>query len=181
MPRKKTAAPAAAARPTDGVEALLVPLGLLVALVLPFFVWLADSPEQLRDVKLALQALGAATALVGLSLGALRRRPLPAFGTLSPTGRFGAAALATALVLSLVSGLANPSRVDPLTAAAVLSPLALLLAGASRAGETAAPRVFGGLMIAGPRRVFSRARSGFSGSSGFFRWRLPSRAFSRPP
>ena len=149
MPKKTTAVPAAAAPQPDGIEALLLPLGLLLALVLPFVVWLADSPEQLREVKLALQALGATTALAGLSFGALRRRPLPELADLSPAGRLGAAALAAALGLALVSGLTNLSRVDPLTAAAVLSPLALLLAGASRAGEAAAPRVLSGLMIAG--------------------------------
>jgi len=149
MPRKTTTASTAAVRPNDGVEALLVPLGLLLALVLPFFVWLADSPEQLRDVKLALQALGAATALTGLAAASFRRRLLPGLGELSPAGRLGSAALATALGLSLVSGLANLSRVDPLTSAAVLSPFALLLSGASRAGEAAAGRVFGGLMVAG--------------------------------
>jgi O-antigen ligase len=148
MPKKRTAT-VAAASPGSGAGAFLVPLGLLVGLVLPFFVWLADSPEQLRDVKLALQALGAATALVGLALEALRRSPLPAGRDLRPAARLAGAALAGALLLALVSGAANLSRVDPLTAAAVLSPLALVLAGASRAGEAAAERVFAGLMIAG--------------------------------
>jgi O-antigen ligase len=149
MPKKTTAVPAAAAPRPEGVEALLLPLGLLLALVLPFVVWLADSPEQLREVKLGLQALGATMALAGLSLGSLRRRPLTDLADLSPAGRLGAAALAAAIGFALVSGLTNLSRVDPLTATAVLSPLALLLAGTSRAGEAAAPRVLSGLMIAG--------------------------------
>ncbi len=149
MPKKKTAVPAGGDPPRHGVAALLVPFGLLFALVLPFFVWLADSPEQLRDVKLVLQAFGAATALAPLALQALRRRPLPGLGDLSSAGRFAAGAFAAALGLALVSGVTNLSRVDPLTAAAVLSPLALLLVGASRPGEAAAPRVFAALMIAG--------------------------------
>jgi hypothetical protein len=151
MPRKKTGrTPSAAVSSPAGAEAALVPLGLLTALVLPFFVWLADSPEQLRDSKLALQALGASIALLGLGLEAYRRRrPLPRLRDLSAAGRAAAAALAGALVLALVSALANSARVDPLTAAAVLTPLALAAAGASGTGAAAVPRLFSGLMLAG--------------------------------
>ena len=151
MPRRKTGPPlraTAPSRPASG--GLLVPLGLLTALVLPFFVWLADSPEQLRDSKLAVQALGVSVALLGLALLALlQERPLPGIRDLSPSGRVGAASLAGVLLLALSSGVANSWRVDPLTAAAVLAPLALVVSGASREGSAAAPRLFTALALAG--------------------------------
>jgi O-antigen ligase len=151
MPKKKTGRKPRATSPSPGgAETLLVPVGLLVALVLPFFVWLADSPEQLRDSKLALQAVGASIALLGLALEALRRRrPLPRFRDLPPAGRAAAVGVAGVLILALASGFANASRVDPLTAATVLSPLALVAVGASGTGSATAPRVFSGLMLAG--------------------------------
>lgn len=166
MPGKKTSRPPPARAPSPaGAEGVLVPLGLLTALVLPFFVWLADSPEQLRDSKLALQALGATIALLGLALEAYcRRRPLPRFRDLSPAGRAAAAALAGALVLALASAVANSARVDPLTAAAVLSPLALVAAGASEKGAAAAPHVFGGLMLAGAASGLLAAAQRFLGA-----------------
>jgi tetratricopeptide (TPR) repeat protein len=151
MPGRKTIRPSPArASSPAGAEAILVPLGLLAALVLPFFVWLADSPEQLRDSKLVLQAAGATIALLGLALEAYRRqRPFPGFRDLPGAGQAAVSALAGVLVLALASAVANSARVDPLTAAAVLSPLALAAVGASDTGTAAAPRVFGGLMLAG--------------------------------
>ena len=145
MPARKTVD-----APREGAESFLVPAGLLVALVLPFFVWLADSPDQLRDSKLAVQALGASVALAGLLFDAIRRGvPFGPLGGAPAFGRVAVLALSGALALSLVSGLARSERVDPLTAAAVLSPLALAVAGASRSGAAAAPRLFGALAVAG--------------------------------
>jgi hypothetical protein len=166
MPRRKTSrTPAGAASPSSAdAEAFLVPLGLLAALVLPYFVWLADSPEQLRDSKLAAQALGASLALLGPAFGAFRRHnPLPNLRDLPAAGRAAAAALAGALLLALVSALANAARVDPLTAAAVLSPLALVVAGASGRGAAAAPRLFSGLMLAGVATSLLAAAQRFLG------------------
>jgi O-antigen ligase len=146
MPPKRAAAPA----PREGPEAFLVPLGLLVALVVPYLVWLADSPEQLRDSKLVVQAAGAAIALAGLAWEAWRQgSPFPTFGELPAAGRIAVAAIATAFALALASGVVNEARVDPLTAAAVLSPVALALAGASRRGAAAGRRVVTALLLAG--------------------------------
>lgn len=149
MPGKKAGRPLRATEPSPGGAGLAVPGGLLVALVVPFFVWLADSPDQLRDSKLAVQALGASVALLGLAFEARRRRPLPGFGDLRLAGQVAAAGLAAVILLALASGFANSWRVDPLTAAAVLSPLALVAAGASREGSAAAPRLLAALALAG--------------------------------
>ncbi|MGE5277057.1 MAG: hypothetical protein ACM3SU_08690 [Acidobacteriota bacterium] len=179
MPRRKTVRPPREAAPSPaGAEGFLVPLGLLVALVLPFFVWRAESPEQLRDSKLAVQALGATVAVLGLAVQAFRRqRPLPAFRGLGVAGRVAAAGLAGVLLLALASGFANSARVDPLTAAAVLSPLALVAVGASPAGSAAAPRVFGGLMLAGVATGLLAFAQRFLGVFRFIRIEAPEPRF----
>ncbi len=164
MPRKpsfRAVAPGATMAPALGE--LFVPLGLVFSLALSFFLWLADSPEQLRDCKVALQALGASAALFGLALAARRRNPFPRWRTLSPFARTGLAALGSALALALVSAFVNTSRVDPLTAVAVLAPLALVAAGTSSPGAAAAPRVFGALMIAGAATGLLAAAQRFLG------------------
>jgi len=141
--------PASVAAPREGIEALLVPLGVFVALALPHVVYSSFSPELLRDSKLLATAAGGALALAGLVVTALRRpTDLPSAG-----GVFLSIAvvllLAAVLGLAILSGLANASRVDPMTSAAVLVPLALAVAGASKAGEACAPRALGLLAIAG--------------------------------
>ncbi len=146
MPSRKRAVPAS----REEAGSLPVALGLFVALALPYVLYRADSAEQLRDSKLALQAAGAALALGAVAWTALRRAfPFPAFRTLSAAGRAAAAAIAAALVLSVASGLVNSARVDPLTAAAVLSPLALALAGASRDGARLARSALTAVLAAG--------------------------------
>lgn len=150
MPRKPSLrAVAAGAPPTPAAGELLVPLGLIFSLSLSFLLWLADSADQLRDCKVAFQALGASAALVGLALGARRRRPILSWREMPPFVRMGLAALGGALAFALVSAFVNQSRVDPLTIVAILAPLALVTAGASAPGAAAAPRVFGALMVAG--------------------------------
>src|SRR5512135_3197787 len=120
MPSRKRSVPAN----REEAGSLPVALGLLVALVLPYVLYQADSAEQLRESKLVLQAAGAGLALAALAWGAFRRgSPLPAVRTLSVSGRAAATAIAAALGLSIVSGLVNTARIDLLTAAAVLSPL----------------------------------------------------------
>jgi O-antigen ligase len=178
MPRKpplRAVSPVTRAAPTAGE--LLVTLGLALSLALSFVLWLADSPEQLRDGKLAFQALGASAALLGLALVARRRNPLPSLPDLSPSVRTGIAALAGALVLALVSALANPSRVDPLTIVAVLAPVALAVAGASAPGAAAAPRVFVALMAVGAATGLLAAAQRFLGVLRILRMETPEPRF----
>jgi len=151
MPPRKTTAggrsPATAA-PREGMEALLVPLGVFAALALPHLVHTTLSSDLLRDSKLLVLAVGAAVSLAGLALGTLRSLAAPPSfwgGRSRPLLLLVAAALA----LSLVSGVLNSRRVDPLTAAAVLAPFALAVVGASPPGEACARRALGLLAAAG--------------------------------
>jgi O-antigen ligase len=119
-------------------------VGILAALSLPFLFFSAASSEALRETKLLVQALGGALALLGLA----RSGTLPALGR-GYAARVAALGLLAALALTLLSAVANADVVDPLTAAAILSPLALLLAGASRTGARTAPAAAIALMAAG--------------------------------
>jgi O-antigen ligase len=122
----------------------LVLVGILAALTLPFLLFSAASSEALRESKLLVQALGAALAMLGLARsGAL---PSPGRGR---AARIAVLGLLAALALTLLSAVANRDVVDPLTAAAILSPLALLLAGASRPGALVWPAAAIALMAAG--------------------------------
>jgi O-antigen ligase len=122
----------------------LVLVGILAALTLPFLFFSAASSEALRETKLLVQALGAALAMLGLA----RSGALPALGR-GHAARVAVLGLLVALTLTLLSAFANADVVDPLTAAAILSPLALLLAGASRPGARVAPAATIALMAAG--------------------------------
>lgn len=178
MPRKSSSRAvtrSAASAPAAGK--ILVVLGLVFSLALSFFLWLADSPEQMRDGKLAFQAAGAAAALLGLALMARRRNPLPSLRELPPITRAGLAALAVALLFALVSAVANRSHVDPLTSVAVLSPLALAVAGASSPGAAAARRVFGSLMAVGAATGLMAAAQRFLGVLRIIRMDTPEPRF----
>lgn len=152
MPPKKSTGlgrPAPAAAPSEGIEALLVPLGIFVALALPHAFYSSFSPGLLRDSKLLATAAGGTLALAGLIVTALRRpQGLPSADG-SPLPRAVVLLLAATLGLAVLSGLLNAHRVDPLASAAVLAPLVLAVAGASKAGEACAPRALGLLAIAG--------------------------------
>src|ERR1019366_5522159 len=112
----------------------LVLVGILAALAFPFLVFSTASSDALRESKLLVQALGASLALLGLALGGA----FPAFGR-GRAARVAVLGLLAAVVLALLSSFANADVVDPLPAAAVLSPLALLLARASPPGTRVAP------------------------------------------
>ena len=149
-PRKTTGAgrSAATAAPREGMEAFLVPLGVFAALALPHLVHTTLSSDLLRDSKLLVLSVGAAVALAGLALGSLRSpaaSPFLSGGWSRPLLLFVAGALA----LAFVSGVLNSTRVDPLTAAAVLAPIALGVVGASPPGEACARRALGLLAAAG--------------------------------
>ena len=122
----------------------LVPAGIVLALALPFLFFSTASSDALRESKVLVQALGASLALLGLA----RAKLLPAPGR-GPAARVAVFGLSVALALALLSAIANTNVVDPLTAAAVLSPLALLLLGASAAGAAVAPAALTTLMAAG--------------------------------
>ena len=139
--------PAAPSRSDDGFGPLLVSLGVLSAIVLPFFVFSLASDDSMREVKLFSQAIGGACVLLGF---AVRRHGPPA----QPPERSRAAsltakALLLALALAFVSGLVNGGHADPLGALAVLGPLALLSAGTSRIGAAVSDRVFVALSLSG--------------------------------
>ena len=152
MPPRRSPGPgrtAPAAAPPAGIEALLVPLGVFVALALPHVYYSSFSPELLRDSKLLAMAAGGALALAGLLATALRRPADLPFAGGSSRARISVLLVAAALGLAVLSGLVNAPRVDPMTSAAVLAPLGLAVAGASKAGEDCAPRALGLLAIAG--------------------------------
>ena len=58
----------------DAPGGLLGPLGALVALSLPFFLFTLASAEATRELKLAGQAAGAVLALAGLALAPRDRK-----------------------------------------------------------------------------------------------------------
>lgn len=124
--------------------ARLVRIGILAALALPFLLFSTASSDALRESKVLVQALGASLALLGLARGELL--PAPGRGRAARVVLFG---LSATLILALLSAIANANIVDPLTAAAVLSPLALLFLGASAAGAAVAPAALATLMAAG--------------------------------
>ncbi|MGE5716066.1 MAG: tetratricopeptide repeat protein [Acidobacteriota bacterium] len=147
MPRRSFRTPEPAPEESPGSRASapgLVLAGVLAALTLPFLVFSTASSEALRETKLLVQALGTALAMVGLA----RSGAPPPFGR-DRAARVVFLGILATLALALLSGLANADVVDPLTAAAILSPLALLLAGASRPGARAAPAAATALMAAG--------------------------------
>src|SRR5664279_5303591 len=141
-----------------------VRIGILAALALPFLVFSAASSDTLRESKVLVQALGASLALLGLTRGELL--PAPGRGRAARVVLFG---LSAALALALLSAIANANVVDPLTAAAVLSPLALLFLGASAAGARVAPAVLAALMAAG---AFTGALATLQRWAGLFRMPL---------
>ncbi len=142
----------------------LVRIGILAALALPFLLFSVASSDALRESKLLVQALGASLALLGLA-GA---RAVPAAGP-AGSARLVRLGLFSALALALLSALANASVVDPLTAVAVLSPLALVLLGASASGAAAAPAALAALMGAG---AFTGALAATQRWAGVFRMPL---------
>ena len=144
--------------------ARLVRIGILAALALPFLVFSAASSDTLRESKVLVQALGASLALLGLARGELL--PAPGRGRAARVVLFG---LSGALALALLSAIANANVVDPLTAAAVLSPLALLFLGASAAGAAVAPAALATLMAAG---AFTGALAALQRWAGLFRMSL---------
>ncbi len=138
---------AAPAAPGETPETRLVPVGVILALVLPFVVFSTASSGALRESKVFAQSTGSSLALFGLAAAG-------AWGFAAGEGRglaarFAPLALATALVLALASAAANTRVVDPLVLGAVLSPLALLAAGASRAGAAVAARAATAVCLAG--------------------------------
>jgi O-antigen ligase len=139
----------------------LVLVGILAALAFPFLVFSTASSDALRESKLLVQALGASLALLGLALGGA----FPAFGR-GRAARVAVLGLLAAVVLALLSAFANADVVDPLTAAAVLSPLALLLAGSSAAGAHVVPAAAAALMAAG---AFTGALAALQRWAGLFR------------
>jgi O-antigen ligase len=144
--------------------ARLVRIGILAALALPFLVFSAASSDALRESKSLVQALGASLALLGLERGGL----LPAPGR-GRAARLVLLGLGASLALALLSAIANANVVDPFTAAAALSPLALLFLGASAAGTGVAPAAVTTLMAAG---AFTGALAALQRWTGLFRMPL---------
>ncbi len=111
----------------DRPESILVPLGALLALLLPYVVFSLQSDDAFRDAKLAGQALGGLLVLAGLAKGGgvpwVPRPPA------SPFSRLAWGAGSALLLLVVASALSGASRVDPLTAVALLAPFPLLVVG----------------------------------------------------
>ncbi|MCM3876559.1 MAG: hypothetical protein NEA02_09075, partial [Thermoanaerobaculia bacterium] len=148
----------------DDADGPLVPAGIVLALALPFLVFSLASSDALRESKVLVQTLGASVALLGLARGG--RLPAPGRGRAARAVLFG---LSAALILACLSAVANAHIVDPLTAAAVLSPLALLFLGASAAGARVAPAALVMLMAAG---AFTGALAALQRWAGLFRMPL---------
>lgn len=139
--------PPAASEPEGVPESSLVPAGILLALGLPFLLYSTASSGALRESKLLGQALGSSLALFGLALAGAW-----GFAKVGTRGRaHGLAPLGLGLVLALAlaSAAANAAVVDPTVLGAVLSPLALVAAGASRPGARVAARAASLVGIAG--------------------------------
>ncbi len=140
-----------AARPApeadDAPESRLVTAGVLLALLLPFAVYSAASSDALRESKLLVQALGSSLALFGLATRGTWGFASGGRGTRA--SRAVLLALAAVLLLSVASAVANARVVDPLVIGAVLSPLALAFAGASRPGARVAARAASAVCLAG--------------------------------
>ncbi|MBK9064506.1 MAG: O-antigen ligase family protein [Acidobacteria bacterium] len=146
MARSASRQPAASG-PENAPESRLVAAGVLLALVLPFLVYSTASSGALRESKLLAQALGSSLALFGLAAaGAWGFSRGEAQGRAS---RLAPLALGAVVALALASAAANARVVDPLVLGAVLSPLALVAAGASRAGGRVAARAATALCFAG--------------------------------
>jgi O-antigen ligase len=144
-------APRRPAPPAPGVapESRLAPAGVVLALVLPFFVFSTASSGALRESKLLAQALGSVLALFGLAAADAWGFAPPDRTDSGGTARVSLFAFAGALVLALASAAANARVVDPLVLGAVLSPLALALAGASWSGARVAVRAVSAVCLAG--------------------------------
>src|SRR5512140_1096876 len=137
---------AAAPEPEDASGSALVPAGILLALALPFVVYSTASSGALRESKLLSQALGSSLALLGLAgAGAWGF----AGGERSRAARLARAALGIGLALAALSAAANARVVDPFVLCAVLSPLGLVAAGASRPGARVAARAASVVCLAG--------------------------------
>jgi hypothetical protein len=133
----------------DAATGRLVPAGVVLALVLPFLAFSTASSGALRESKLLAQSLGSVLALFGLAAAGawgFSSGNLPGPGRAS---RLAPAALAAALAFAFFSAAANARVVDPLVLGAVLSPLALVAAGASRAGGRVAARAATAVCVAG--------------------------------
>ena len=118
----------------DAAVGRLVPAGVVLALVLPFLTFSTASSGALRESKLLAQSLGSVLALFGLAAAGAWGFAFGKRASVSRAARLAPAALAAALALAFASAAANLRVVDPLVLGAVLSPLALVMAGASRAG-----------------------------------------------
>ena len=108
--------------------------GVLLALLLPFAVYSTASSDALRESKLLVQALGSSLVLFGLAARGVR--DFEPGGSRSRASKAVLSALGAVLLLSFASAVANARVVDPLVIGAVLSPLALAVAGTSRPGSS---------------------------------------------
>jgi hypothetical protein len=126
----------------------LVPAGVVLGLVLPFVIFSTASSTALRESKLLAQALGSVLGLFGLATAGAWGFALRGASSRSRAARLSLFALAAVLILALASAAANARVVDPLSFAAVLSPLALVAAGASRAGGRVAARAASAVCLA---------------------------------
>lgn len=149
----------ASSRLDDGLGPLLVPLGVLSAVVLPYFVFSLASDDSLREVKLFSQVVGGACVLLGFAVRG-REAPAPGASRIASPARW---LLALALAWTFGSLLVNGGHVDPLVAVSMLGPLVLLSAGASRNGAFVAERVFAALSLAGVVTAFLAFGQRFAG------------------
>ena len=159
----------------EGIGPLFVPLGVLAALLLPYFVYSVASSEMLRESKLFGQALGVVLSLAGLALTA-RAAPDASPGNIATSESANAvrenglgARLALylaggAALLALASAARNAGWVDPLVAAALAPLVALFLLGRTRLGAACAPRALAALAVAGVVSGLLAAVQRFSGS-----------------
>ena len=128
---------------------LLAPVGVHLALLLPFFVLSMASPDAVREAKVLSQGLAAALVLAGLAIEALSGAPRPArmrLPRLLSAAALGAVLFAAASGIRGLFGWTDPLVLVPIGSAAVLFSVGASLRGRTIRGPAFAVVAFAGAL-----------------------------------